>query len=268
MPVMARPIRIIAIFIALLIFANVGCTKRPSHVGQAADGSTSGNGSTNITRADSIRRVPPRVDGEPVGASDSLIHAAAPKLEPWANMWRRAMPAFEPDSLIRVGVAPAFRGYVQPLKGIYPPDEEKRSTFKILSARSPGGRYNLIFDWYLVIEEDAGEIDISGEPDSAPLLLDLRRATSSQFESGGAMRRYDWGVWLSPTKFALAGTQEADASSRWVQARINIYSIGDSTVTEYTTRPVPTGNYAKYRSAWEEWVGSRFRALEKTRQGS
>jgi len=82
------------------------------------------------------------------------------------------------------------------------------------------------------------------------------------------MRRFDWGVWLSPTRFALAGTEEADASGRWVQGRINIYSISDSTVSEYTTRPVSTGEYAKYRSAWEEWVGSRVRALKKAKPGS
>jgi hypothetical protein len=74
-------------------------------------------------------------------------------------------------------------------------------------------------------------------------------------------------VWISSTKFALAGTQEADASGRWAQARIKIYSIADSTVTSYISRPISTEGYAKYRSAWEGWVGTKFRALKKSRLG-
>ncbi|HMC81684.1 MAG TPA: hypothetical protein VKL61_00460 [Candidatus Polarisedimenticolia bacterium] len=145
---------------------------------------------------------------------------------------------------------------------MYPPSSEKEPTFSILSARSPDGRYNLIFDWYIVIEESGGEVDISGEPDSAPLLLDLRHKTSNEFEFVGPSGRFDWGVWLSPTAFALAGSNSVDNLGRWRQGTIGVYSITDSTVTTYVTPAVSGGRSSNYRTAWESWVSSKFRALK------
>ena len=92
----------LALIATTIVMTTLGCSKRESHVGRnVADSTLSHIGET--TR-------PPRVEGTPVGANDSLINAIAPKLEPWVAMWRQAMPEFKPDSMIRVGVAPALRG--------------------------------------------------------------------------------------------------------------------------------------------------------------
>lgn len=204
----------------------------------------------------------------PVGTSDSLINAAARHLTPWVEMWREAEPGFRPDSLIRVGTAPAFRGgYVQPLKNVYPPPAEQESAFRVLSARSPDGRYNLIFDWYQNIEESGDELDISGEPDSAPLLLDQRLGISNQFETCGTGCSFDWGVWLSPSSFALAGWQDEEGMGRHNQGRLKIYSLADSTSTTYVTQLTTAKGRDAYRAAWEKWVASRYHAL-KTRPPS
>jgi len=192
------------------------------------------------------------------------MNAAAPKLGEWVGMWQKSMPGFKPDSLFRVGVAPAFRGgYVQPMKNVYPPPAEKAGAFKVLSADSPDGRYRLIFDWYPYITEDAGEIEIESEPDSAPLLLDMRLGTSNQFESCGTPCGFAWGTWLSPTTFALAGWEGTDLNGQWKQGSLRIYSMGDSTSVTYVTRFVPAAGYDRYRDAWREWVALRFRALHQ-----
>jgi hypothetical protein len=192
-----------------------------------------------------------------------LINAIAPRLAPWLAMWREAMPGFTPDSLYRVGAAPAFRkGYVQPLKNVYPPPAEREPVFLILSAHSPDGRYNLIFDWYQHIGDSSGDVEIGGEPDSAPLLLDLRGGVSNQFDACGTGCGFHWGVWLSPTRFALAGWHDADPTGRWKQGSLKIYSIADSSSTAYVTRPVSRPKFAQYRAAWKDWVASKFRGLK------
>jgi hypothetical protein len=171
---------------------------------------------------------------------------------------------FAPDSLIRVGVGPAFRsGTVQPLKSVYPPPEESAAAFRVLSARSPDGRYNLIFDGYQCVEEDGEEIDIGGDADSAPLLLDLKRGISNQFDfCGPGSCTFQWGVWVSPTRFALAGTL-LDERSMGTRGRVQVYSITDSTVTTYVTRPVHSSKSAIYQAAWESWVRSSYRAMKQ-----
>jgi hypothetical protein len=179
------------------------------------------------------------------------------------------MPEFTPDSLYRVGTAPAFRkGYVQPLKNVYPPPAEKEPVYLILSDHSPDGRYNLIFDWYQYIGQTGGKIEIGGDADSAPLLLDLKRGVSNQFETcGPGTCSFDWGVWVSPTRFALAGSQHED-NLGGTRGRLMIYSLEDSTATTFVTRPIASPQYSKYRAGWREWVASKYRALKPTTSGS
>ena len=178
-------------------------------------------------------------------------------------MWRKADPEFAAESLRFLGTAPAFRGYVQPLKGLYPPTRELQPTFQILSARSPDGRYNLIFDWYLIIEGSGDEVDISGEPDSAPLLLDLKGGTSNQFDTCGTPCAFSWGVWLSPKVFALGGWEDEEPMGHRSRGRLKVYSLADSSATTYVTRPVAVDARRRYQAAWESWVDSKFHALTK-----
>jgi hypothetical protein len=206
---------------------------------------------------------PPQPAGPQVGKTDSIMNAAARRLNPWVRMWQASLPGFKPDSLYHNGMRPALRGgYVQPLRNIYPPDPEHRDVFSVLSAMSPDGRYKLVFDWYQYIGENEGDIETGGEPDSAPLLLDLRFRTSNQFEFCGTPCAFDWGVWLSPTSFALGGWQDADEYGQWKQGRFSIYSIPDSTASSYVTRIISAENFVDYRAAWKAWVAARYRALK------
>jgi len=241
--------RVVAI-LALAFLPFLGCSRREFPKNQSGE---------------TGRRLPDVLsyEGTPVGKSDSLINAIGPKLRPWVVLWRHAIP-FAPESLIRVGVGPAFRaGTVQPLKGVDPPPKESAAAFRILSARSPDGRYNLIFDRYQCVLESDGEIDIGGDADSAPLLLDLRHRTATQFETcGPGSCAFHWGVWVSPTRFALAGT-ENDEKYMGIRGRIQVFSIPDSTVTTYLTRPVHSSRSAIYQSAWESWVRGNYRAMKQ-----
>jgi hypothetical protein len=199
-----------------------------------------------------------------VGSHDPLVNAIAPTLKPWLVLWRHAYAGFTPDSLIKIGTEPAFRdGFLQPLRQVYPPPRESASAFKILSARSPDGRYDLIFDRYQCITEEGDKVEIGGDADSAPLLLDTKNKISNRFEfCGPGTCVFHWGAWTSPAQFVLAGTQY-DEKHMGIRGRIQVYSLRDSTVTTYLTRPLHSSRAATYQAAWESWVLSQYRATKQ-----
>lgn len=198
---------------------------------------------------------------KPIGTSDARIREAAPRLSDWVSMWRAAIPGFRAESLFTAGSGPALRGgYVVPLSQAMLPDED---ALEVLSAYSPTRRFKLVFDCYESVSEEDGELSIGGDVDSAPLLLDLRDSVSNRFESCGTPCGYDWGVWLSPTQFALGGWSELDPAGKRFRGTLGIYSIPDSAVAMYTTRPVSAEGYAAYRNAWEQWVGALYWARKR-----
>ncbi len=203
---------------------------------------------------------PPDPPGPPVGGSDPVLNAARAKLAPWEAMWRKADPRFRLDALHRLDTGEAFRGgHVEPMADVH---AEPRGVSSVLSAWSPDRRYEVVFNWYRVVEDSHDGIETIGEPNSSPLLLDHRLGTSNQFELLGTPDGYDWGTWLSATSFALAGWQDADDSSQWAKGRIRIYSLPDSTVTTYVTPVVAIDEHGAYWAAWKAWVDER---LEETR---
>ena len=180
-------------------------------------------------------------------------------------MLQSAIRGFAVDSLIREGRTPAFgRAFVQPLKNVYPGPPELEATFEVLSASSPNGRYKLIFDWYQAIDEDEGNVTIGGEPDSAPLLLDLRLAFSNQFESCGTDCAYHWGCWIDSTRFALAGLELVNSQGDF-RGFMGIYSLAESTEVRYVTRLIPKDGYGGYNAAWHEWVSGRYWTWKNSR---
>ena len=208
------------------------------------------------------KRSSERPEPKPVGASDPRIRAAAPHVQEWVGFWRAAIPEFRAESLYFSGSATALRGgFVQSLDSL-PSTETQSITFGALGAESPDHRYKLIFDWYQSITDEGGDIEIGGEPDSAPLLLDLQRRVSNQFKSCGTPCGFHWGGWLSPREFMLAMWQELDAEGSRLQGSLEFYSITDSTVTSYVTRPVSREAFERYRGAWERWVADRYSALK------
>ena len=108
-------------------------------------------------------------------------------------------------------------------------------------------------------------LEIGGEPDSKTVLIDLERRTLATIQICGTGGGAHWGVWLDRDRFALGQWREADDYGEWYQGQLFVYSIADSSVASYATRIVPAADYARYRGAWEAWVGTRYRAVLATR---
>ena len=252
--------RVAAVALTASLLAAPDRTRLESHREEQGRIAADGN-SAYVNPAEVPHAPPPQPSGPQVGKSDSLLNAAAARLRPWVKMWRTALPGFSVDSLYRAETAPALRGYIQPLKAYYPPDEEEAGTFSVLSAESPDGRYKLIVDRDQYVEEVGTEIRIGGEPDSAPLLLDMRSGTANGFESCGTGCGFHWGTWLSRTSFVLGGWQDADDYGQWKQGQLSIYSVADSTKTIYMTRIISAKKFDTYWAAWEASVAARYRAL-------
>lgn len=252
-----RVARVADFALAVALVVATGACSRGDTRGRAAQrDSTLSSG-----LVDSLLLPPPPPTGPQVGISDSMMHRLAPRLEEWAAMWRRAQPGFEIDSLFIADLQPAFKpGHVQPYDASGGPAFGDPSAVRILAEPSPNGRYRLVFDAYQFVGEVEGRFEIGGEPDSAPLLLDDRMRTSSQFEFCGTGCGFHWGTWLSNDLFALGGWQEADDQRAWFQGFVRVYSIADKTCTTYVTRIVPAADFVGYRRAWEAWVEARYRA--------
>jgi hypothetical protein len=202
-------------------------------------------------------KAPSQLDA-PVGRSDSLINEAAPRVTDWVRMWNEAMPGFRAESLFFSTKQPAFRrGFIGLLEDEYPPSPDRDIVFQVLGTTSPDGRFILIFDKYLSVEGEAEGVE-AGEPDSAPVLLDLQERTSNTFAFCGTPCGFHWGVWLSPSSFALAGWSEEE-SGGW-RGSLAIYSLPDSVSNVYVTRTVSSAEFDRYREAWMSWMDARCRA--------
>src|SRR6185503_8014620 len=119
------------------------------------------------------------------------------------------------------------------------------------------------FDGYQCVEMNGDHVEIGGEPDTAPLLLDLDRKVSTRFDfCGPGSCTHHWGAWISPATFVLTGT-ENDERYMGIRGRVQVYSLRDSTVTTYVTRPLHSTRAAAYRSAWESWVAMRYHATKQ-----
>jgi hypothetical protein len=196
------------------------------------------------------------------------MNVIEPMLNVWVGMWREALPGFRTDSLYPAGITRAFGSvYTQPAQDFIS-ERGLNDVIEVLGERSPYGRFHLVFDRYQAITEENGEIEIGGDPDSAPVLLDLRHGTASVFESCGTPCGFHYGVWISPTRFALGGWQEVDPAGTRKQGRLWVYSIEDSVTTQYVTRAIPARDFDRYLSAWTDWVSARYRARRGREGGS
>lgn len=193
--------------------------------------------------------------------ANGLQRADVPRLLPWITMWRAAIPRLEADSLRLEGLAPSLRGgYAQPAKDFDSLSKEEAAAFAVLMARSPDGRYRLMFDRYQSISEENGALEIGGEPDSSPLLIDERLGLAYRLDFCGTPCGYDWGCWLDSVRFALGGWSQTGSKGDSLRGDLSIYSLAESTESRYFTRPVSSSEYARYMDAWRAWVAERHRA--------
>ena len=184
-------------------------------------------------------------------------------LSEWTAMWKVVLPGFEPDSLWMERKMKWSPSQVSNLED-NPEHEETDSdlAFRILGVTSPDGARVLDIDSYQVIEPEGDSLEVGGEPDSRPVLIDRRARTETIVEFCGTSCGYHWAKWLSPAGFALGGWQNADDYGHWDQGTLSIYSLRDSTVAVYVTRIIPASDFERYLSAWRGWLMKRYRALK------
>jgi hypothetical protein len=175
-------------------------------------------------------------------------------------MWAQAQPGFGLDStwlVERVSWGPLASSAYEP-----PPKEtETDIAFDILGIRSPDGHYTLDVDTYQMIEPSGDTLEVGGEPDSRCTLIDHHTGRETVIGFSGTSGGYHWGAWLTPHIFAVGAWLDADDYSQWKQARLSIYSIPDSTVSQYQSRIVSEADYERYERAWHRWLLERYRSL-------
>jgi hypothetical protein len=181
-------------------------------------------------------------------------------------MWRSALPGFEADSMWATGQRRWKPVYVRKLeRDIDDQSIDGEIAFQVLGLPSPEGRYVLDVDWYQSIQPQGDTLEVGGEPDSQPTLIDRRTRLEAILEACGTSCGFHWGKWLSPTSFALGGWRDADDFGQWKQGSLSIYSLQDSSVVTYETRVVSADDYARYVGAWKAWLMTRYRDLRGSR---
>jgi hypothetical protein len=203
---------------------------------------------------------PPQPSGPQIGRSDPLMNEIAPEMAEWVAMWGTVLPGFRVDSLWGGKPQKWEAERVRKLGGDLA-HEYDGLTFRVLGLSSPDDQRILFIDSYQLIDGGDGGIESGGEPDSKPVLIDRRAGTETTLSMCGTGCGYHWGRWLSPTRFALSGWQDAgdNYDFEWKQGSLSVYDLRDSTVARYVTRIVPRNEYRRYYDAWQQWLLKRYR---------
>jgi len=139
---------------------------------------------------------------------------------------------------------------------------------ELLSLPSPDHRFILCVDSYQVVIPGSESVEVGGEPDSRCSLIDMRDTTEVVLQFCGTSCGNHWGCWLSPTSFAVGGWNNADDFGQWKQGGLSLYSLRDSSVTEYQTRIVSEESYRAYEAAWHGWLLKRYQVWMRSRRAT
>jgi len=201
--------------------------------------------------------------GPQTAGRDSLLNRYRSRLVEWAGLWAAAQPGFALDSTWLVA-----RRRWSPLltREFEPPQKESPDdvTFAVLGIHSPSHRYTLNVDGYLLIELAGDTLEVGGDPESACSLIDARTRREAVLQLTGTMGAFQWGTWLAADVFAIGGYTDADAYGQWKQARLWVYAIADSSVSEYESRIVSEPDYERYVRVWHRWLLERYRAVTRS----
>lgn len=245
----------------------VGCSRRVDRTAR-----TSGppaRPARDSTVASAMDELPEALRGPAIGTRDSLMRLLAPRLGEWIGFWRAADPALRLDSL-RAGPWSAFAvkwdaqpygiaGITTPAESL-PPDQREDEGLRALTVIAPGARYALLIDRYQSVGESENGIEIGGEPDSAPMLIDRRTGRTDTFEFSGTMSGYQWAAWLDSSRFVIGGWGEARADGSSTYGFLEFFDIARGLQRSYFVPAVGEAAYERYRHEWEAWVAKRYRA--------
>jgi hypothetical protein len=191
--------------------------------------------------------------------SNGVPVALASKSAEWVGMWRKAAPAFMPDSLIRGSRSPASLGSsVELLDHSLVADMDSSILREVMGEISPTGRYVLIADAYRALPDPEVQNPAGGEVDEAAVLIDYQRRNCDVFLVLGTPYTFDWGGWVDSTHFALAGSESDEEN--FCFGFVRLYSISENSFTTWNTRPVPLAMRGPYYAASEERIMARCQA--------
>lgn len=191
--------------------------------------------------------------------SNGVPVALAAKSAEWVSMWRKAVPGFTPDSLLRAGRRAATLGQgVQPLDQSLVADTDSSVLREVMGEVSPTGRYVLIADAYRALPDSCGAVNPGGgEADEAAVLIDYQRRTCDTFLFCGTPCTFDWAGWLDSTHFAVAGSESDEETTCY--GFVRFYSIAENVVTTWHTRPAPLSVRGRYYEAGEARIMAKCR---------
>lgn len=240
------------------IISILGCGRRSVEERRSGVAADSARASLNRQSPEGVPSSNFEPTGPPIGRSDTLVNAARPQLAEWEALWSAAMPGFALDSLWLVGQR-RWRP-IQQRPFVRRRQTSKDVSFEVLGLRSPDESRTLLIDHYLVVEPEGDSLSVGGEPESEPSLIDHRAIVESLFALCGTPCRYSWGTWLAADRFALGGFSDSDTRGRLHHGSLWIYSISDSSVSEYGTRSFSREEYDRYLASWNAWLLRRYRA--------
>lgn len=179
---------------------------------------------------------------------NGLPRALGPRVAAWTRVWRHAVPGFTLDSLRRLpsetfDFEDAWRDTAHELDPV-----RARALIDVLS---PDSAHSLDFDTYLDFERDeSGKIVLGREPDSAPVLADLRSDSLWHVEFCGTPCFFDGAYWADNHRFALTGaTQTGESFNGPWAAFLDVYDLRARIRTRWLAVPVHDRAFERYRSA-------------------
>jgi hypothetical protein len=196
--------------------------------------------------------------------SNGLPRTLLPKLRPWIQVWRYAIPGFEPDSLRPFRAVPfAFEsGWAG--AGRFAETVRTRALIEVLS---PDSVHALDFDTYLDFDRAPdGGILAEREPDSRAVLADFRVDSAWVVEFCGTGCSHDGAYWIDSQRFVLSGaTQTGDQLDGPLCPFLDVYALHSRMRTRWLGPVVDEARYARYAPAADSALAAR---LERARFGS
>jgi len=206
----------------------------------------------------------------PASAADTLANgvprALVPKLAPWVDVWRHAIPQFDSDSLKHSGMADFTFGYAWAGAGRATDGVRSRALVDVLS---PDSARSLDFDMYLDFDSGAGGL-LGREPDSAPVLADFKRDTVWQVAFCGTSCFYDGAYWVDDDRCAVTGATQTgeQADGPWC-AFLEVYDLLSHRRAQWLGPKVDAPGLARYQAAADSALAERLeRAGLTTSAGS
>lgn len=261
--------------LALVMALVAGCGGKKSSRAPAAEDSAGTRGHPAAEGPSSTDERPAELLGPAIGSRDSLVRVLAPRLREWIGFWRAADPALRLDSLRAGRWAPfaiewdresfSIAGITVPAESL-PADQRDEQGLRALTIVAPGARLALLIDRYQSVEESENGVEIGGEPDSAPMLVERATGRTDTFEFTGTGGGYHWGAWLDSSRFVIAGWAEANSEASSMYGTLELYDLGRGLKKPYYLPAIDAAAFGRYRGAWESWVAARYHAAYGARR--